>query len=645
MIFDSMHSASGAAAPALSDATHPTVWLARFHWAGTSLGPASEWQPSLKGAIGMMMAATVPMVMLVGPDGVLIYNEGYARFAGDRHPAIFGQSAVEAWPEIADFNRHKIALGLAGETLTLTDQELVLDRHGRLEPVWLDLSYSPVPGDDGTPVGVLVIVVETTQRVLYQQALSRSQERMELALGSSALVGTWDWDFRADKVTADPRFAALYGIDVEQAAEGVSPERFVAAIHPDDRERVFTEIAAAVSGKGPYRSEYRVPGSNGAVHWIVASGQVRLDVSGRPERFPGVAVDISDQKAAAEALAASEARFRTLANAMPQMVWATRPDGFHDYFNARWYEFTGVPEGATDGDGWNGMVHPDDQERASTNWRMSLATGEPYHIEYRLRHWNGEYRWLLGRALPIRDGEGRITRWFGTCTDIHESKLAAVERELITQELSHRIKNIFAVITGLVGLSARAYPEAKVYAEQLRARIFALSRSHDVVRPHSAASQAQHSKASLAGLVKELLSPYGGDGRQHLHFSGDDATIDDGAATPLGLLFHELATNSAKHGALSDGDGRIEIDIRQTGDRCQVTWKERGGPEIDVTPELSGFGSKLITLSVEGQLRGTLKRHWEQDGLRIDLDLPMAALNRSAGLSPTATPQPSAETA
>lgn len=118
----------------------------------------------------------------------------------------------------------------------------------------------------------------------------------------------------------------------------------------------------------------------------------------------------------------SEAQFRLLADSMPQMVWVTRPDGFHEYYNRRWYEFTGVPYGSTDGEGWNGMFHPDDQERAWTRWRHCLATGEPYEIEYRLRHHTGEYRWTLGRALPVRSAWGEIDRWYGTCTDIHDQK-------------------------------------------------------------------------------------------------------------------------------------------------------------------------------------------------------------------------------
>ncbi|MFC5438829.1 PAS domain-containing hybrid sensor histidine kinase/response regulator [Rhodanobacter ginsenosidimutans] len=116
----------------------------------------------------------------------------------------------------------------------------------------------------------------------------------------------------------------------------------------------------------------------------------------------------------------SDRRFKAITNSIDQMIWTTLPDGLHDYFNDRWYEFTGMAPGATDGDGWNAVFHPDDRERAWQRWRASLATGQPYEIEYRLRHHSGTYRWVLGRAQAQRDEEGHIVRWFGTCTEIQD---------------------------------------------------------------------------------------------------------------------------------------------------------------------------------------------------------------------------------
>ncbi len=120
------------------------------------------------------------------------------------------------------------------------------------------------------------------------------------------------------------------------------------------------------------------------------------------------------------ALAESENWFRTIAETLPQLVWSTLPDGYNDYFNSRWYEFTGLRQGESDGEAWSDTLHPDDQGIAWERWNHSLSTGEPYQIEYRLRHHSGEYRWVLGRATPVRNTAGDIVRWMGTCTDIQE---------------------------------------------------------------------------------------------------------------------------------------------------------------------------------------------------------------------------------
>ena len=327
-------------------------------------------------------------------------------------------------------------------------------------------------------------------------------------------------------------------------------------------------------------------------------------------------------------LSDSEDRFRTLADTMPQMVWSTLPDGFHDYYNARWYEFTGVPAGSTDGEGWNDMFHPEDQVRAWEVWRRSLETGAPYQIEYRLRHVDGTYRWVLGRALPIRDEAGRITRWFGTCTDIHEQKLALHEREVISQELSHRIKNIFAVISGLISFAARSRPDFAPIAADLRQRITALGRAHDFVRPHSPASRPSAQQDSLHGLLGELFEPYRRIDRQPITITGDEIAIDDRSATPLALLFHELATNATKYGALSVHDGSVAVAIAREDDVVTLRWTERGGPQAVEPTGPQGFGSQLIELSAVRQLGGTVERDWQPEGLVMTVRIPMTAFSR-----------------
>jgi PAS domain S-box-containing protein len=322
-----------------------------------------------------------------------------------------------------------------------------------------------------------------------------------------------------------------------------------------------------------------------------------------------------------------ERQLRTLSDSMPQMVWSTRPDGYHDYYNARWYEFTGVPLGSTDGESWSGLFHPEDQERAWAIWRECLKTGDPYEIEYRLRHYSGEYRWTLGRAQAMRGPDGEIIRWFGTCTDIHDQKRLSEQESLLSRELSHRIKNIFSVISGLVALSARRFPDAKAFASDLRARIVSLGRAHDFVRPYAAAGASARPNL-LSGLLEELLSPYRTQSDDRVVVRGDKVDIDDQVATPLALVFHELATNAAKYGAFSSAEGKVCIDVRKKDDLLQIEWTELGGPKIVEAPKTEGFGSTLAKLSVETQLGGKLERSWEPEGLRVVLMIPSKSLNR-----------------
>lgn len=116
--------------------------------------------------------------------------------------------------------------------------------------------------------------------------------------------------------------------------------------------------------------------------------------------------------------------FRLLAESIPQLVWTTRPDGFHDYYNQRWYDYTGTTPGQAQGEGWQGPFHPEDMPETLRRWHHSLRTGEPYETEYRCRRHDGVYRWFLGRAHPVRDAQGHIIKWFGTCTDIDDQKRA-----------------------------------------------------------------------------------------------------------------------------------------------------------------------------------------------------------------------------
>ncbi len=156
-----------------------------------------------------------------------------------------------------------------------------------------------------------------------------------------------------------------------------------------------------------------------------------------------------------QAITASEARYRFVIESIPQMVWITDARGYHEYFNAQWFTYTGQSRDLSLGEGWALPLHPEDVERSRERWNRSLESGEPYEIEYRFRRHDGTYRWFLGRALPFRDESGRILKWFGTCTDIEDQKQAARERSVALEreagfrreaEAANRLKDEFLAV-------------------------------------------------------------------------------------------------------------------------------------------------------------------------------------------------------
>lgn len=385
-----------------------------FDWSTTSLGPISDWPQSLRTATDILLLSPVPIVMLWGEDGVMLYNDAYSGFAGGRHPQLLGSKVREGWPEVADFNDNVMRVGLAGGTLAYREQELTLWRTGAPEQVWMNLDYSPVLDESGKPAGVFCILAETTERVRVERALRESEDHYRTAVELNPQIAwTATPDGELDHVAQ--RWFEWTGVS------GLGENRMLVT-HPDDRERSLAAWTQAFTTGGVYDIEHRVRVVDGSYRWMRSRAYARGDAEGRIVKWYGTTEDIEDQKRTKAALEESEARFRAITNSIDQMIWSTQPDGYHDFYNQRWYDYVGVPEGSTDGEAWNGMFHPDDQERAWETWRHSLATGEPYHIEYRLRHRSGRYRWVLGRAQPVRDAGGKILRWYGSCTDIDDLK-------------------------------------------------------------------------------------------------------------------------------------------------------------------------------------------------------------------------------
>ncbi len=280
-----------------------------FDWSLTELGSIDTWPGSLCSAVQLLLASPLPMVMLWGRPGYMIYNDAYSRFAGGRHPYLLGSPVELGWPEVAEFNRHVVDICLAGGTLSYHNKALVLLRDGVPEDVWMDLYYSPVADDDGHPAGVMAMVVDTTDHVISERrrqeaesAYRADNERVRLALNAGALLGSFVWDIKANVLSADERFARTFSYPPDQDLTNLPPIIAEMQIHPDDRSWVQERLNQSVETGIPYNAEYRVLRPDGSYLWVLASGCCEFNEQGEAFRFPGVLIDIHERKSAEESL-------------------------------------------------------------------------------------------------------------------------------------------------------------------------------------------------------------------------------------------------------------------------------------------------------------------------------------------------------
>ncbi len=302
-----------------------------------------------------------------------------------------------------------------------------------------------------------------------------SEQRLRLAL-ETGHIGLWVWNSTDVANAGDwsPRLREIFGIPL--TAE-VTHDVFLNCVHPDDREKVDAAVMNALAGvnDGEYRMEYRaIHPRDGSLHWVTAHGQAFFDEQKRPIRFIGTVMDISDRKEAevelsglnrelesriAErtrelelantALLQSEDRLRRVIDTIPGLVFTSSAEGYFDYLNKRWLDYTGMSLEESTGWGWQAAIHPDDLPGLTRYWKALLQAGVPGKYESRMKGADGHYRWFLSRAVPYRNEVGEIVKWYGTKVDIEGHRASM-----------RLLRNQFDAITDLLdSLSTEGDPE------------------------------------------------------------------------------------------------------------------------------------------------------------------------------------------
>ena len=339
-------------------------------------------------------------------------------------------------------------------------------------------------------------------------------------------------------------------------------------------------------------------------------------------------IDITERERAEAALRDSEARYRALAEAIAAVIWTTPPDGIVVDM-PQWRAVTGQTLGEVRGWGWLDALHPDDRERTRESWQRCVDAGTVCDTEYRIRARDGHYHWYNGRGVAVRGEDGQVREWIGVCIDISERKAAEERQTLLMAELDHRVRNILASTQSMVSLTGRSAASKEQYAEALRGRIAAMARTHDLL------TRARWGGASLEQIVRDELEPYDPGGQVVSVEGAIECILRPRQALNFALVLHELATNAAKHGALTVPDGRINVtwNLEQRGDdrQLRIVWQESGGPPVG-PPERRGFGSTLIENALRGEAGSEVRLEFDPAGvrcvmtLRLDDLLPGAAI-------------------
>lgn len=538
-------------------------------------------------------------VQVVELDGRLTYSNKVASEAlraADQPPSA-PVTWLDQWPDDARPSLEQAWKSAVEGTCSTVELGWRRDAAGTR---WWRVALQPVSDLDRGTRRILVLSSDISESRRLDEEVATFRERIDLA-NRAARSLTYDYDSRTDRAIYSETLSDILGYDLSEFPETLSG--WVELIHPQDRTMFLTSAEHFFQAGGRFELGYRLQHKLGHFIWVSDIADISVGKAGRV-RVVGTVTDVTEKHQISQALSESEGRLRAALDAIPQMVWTSRPDGYHDFFNARWYEFTGIVPGSSDGMAYLELFHPDDRSRLVERWANALGTGEPYQIEYRLRDRSNAYRWVLGRALPEKDENGTITRWLGTCTEIEEivNTRHALSAELenkvtLLNEVNHRVKNSLQIASSLLNLQASKIEneDAKFALFETDRRLSILARVHENLyksEKHTSLEVCAH----LEGLADDLVSSLS-DGSVEFSFSCDgELWLALDQAIPLSLVIAELIINSVKYAFVGREAGSISLEITGSGKDLILCVSDDGcGLPADFDPASSkGLGMRVV---------------------------------------------------
>lgn len=454
-------------------------------------------------------------------------------------------------------------------------------------------------------------------RALTEAALRISEERYRLA--AQAIQGMiYDWDFTTGKIERSSGLKELLGYDPDDVP--ATADWWHSRCHPDDVEPMQAQMRAALGERRSHNvAHYRIRHRDGYWVHVADRGHIIYSSDGTPLREVGSIVNITGQAHAETRLRESEERFRALVEASAQTVWTTNAAGEVEEDSPSWRAFTGQTLLQFLGWGWLDAIHPADRIKVAQQWRAAVAAARPSSMEYRLRHRTGEWRWTQARAVPLLAPDGGVRSWVAMTTDITDRKKWEEQQRLLLSELSHRVKNVLAVVQAMATRTLSGGRSLSEASDVLIKRLHALSRAHDML------TTRDWQGAPLRAIVLGEFTPFAGRAR----VQGPDLMIGPRMAQTLALVLHELATNAVKYGALSNAEGQVIVNwsVEGEGDeaRFKFEWREVGGPPVG-PPQRRGFGTALLNMAISSAPDSPSPVRFEPQGLVYSIDVPLASI-------------------
>ncbi|RON91549.1 PAS domain-containing hybrid sensor histidine kinase/response regulator [Pseudomonas fluorescens] len=595
------------AAPSPDDAQ---ALIARTDWSRTPLGAAGTWPQSLRTAVDIVIHSPMPMLLLWGPQLTQIYNNGFAMLAGSKHPHAFGQPAHLIWPELQDFTDPIYRAVLQGQVRTYSERRFTLQREGKESDFWLDLTYSPIRDENTQVAGILVTAIETNERRRIALELQRrseeslkaqrdTEERLQLALAATDAVGTWDWDIGEDRFIADAHFAQLHGID--PALASLLPiSDYLQGVHPEDRALIARSIKHCITHGTEYAEEYRLLKADGELRWVFARGRCYKDHHGRPVRFLGAALDLTERKHTEQALRQSQTELQLIINAMPILISYVDHEERFRLNNAAYLDWYGLTPQELYGRTIREVIGEEAYFLRAPYIAEALA-GRPCSFSLYTPHRDGSNRHALMNYLPRHGADGAVNGFYIFVIDESERKKTEEALRNLNETLEERV-------------SARTEQLAQAN-QRLQNEMFERERAEDALR-HAQKMEAVGQLTGgiahdfnnmLTGIIGslDLMQRYIADGRADEIGRFTEAAVS--SANRAAALTHRLLAFSRRQSLdrktlnVNELIHSLEDLIRRTkGDPIELTLR-LAGDVWPISTDVSQLENALLNLVINAR--------------------------------------------